>query len=115
MKELQREAVEALEQIWFVQALIEEERTDITLSLRLNIRQDIFVQIFMGTQTDVLYLSLIEDEQRIFGIDREQGKWHRHPYDATEQHEPLTEGLEPRPLFTFLSQVEQLLWEHDLL
>lgn len=115
MRELQLEAKEVLERVWFVQSLVEEERTKITLSLRLNIRQNLFVQIFMGTQADVLYLSLIKNEQRIFGIDKEDGGWHKHPYHNPNLHEPLTEGLEPKPLFTFMSRVEQLLLEHDLL
>ena len=115
MNELHQEAADALEQVWFIQSLIEQRRTRRTLSLRLDIREGLFVQVFVGMRTDVLYFSLVEDGQRIFGIDKEQDKWHRHPYDAVEQHEPLTEGLEPRPLFTFLSRVEQLIWEHDLL
>ena len=115
MVELQQEAEEAFRKIWFIQSLVEEERTNISLSLRLNIRQDLFVQVFMGVLTNVLYLSLIKNEQRIFGIDKENGSWHRHPYHNPALHEPLTEGLEPRPLFTFLSRVEQLIWEHDLL
>jgi hypothetical protein len=115
MKELKQEAEEALAQIWFLQSLAEQERTDITLSLRLTIRPNLFVQIFMGTQTHALYFSLIEDEQRIFGIDREGGNWHMHPYGTPDLHVPVNVGLEPRPLFTFLSRVEQLLWEHDLL
>jgi len=115
MDKLQREAQEALEQIWFVQSLIEQERTDITLSLQLGIRPGLFVQMFMGIRSGSLYFSLIENERRIFGIDRENDEWRLHPYHAPEQHEPLTEGLEPKPLLTFLSRVEQLLWEHDLL
>ncbi len=115
MKELWQEALDALSQVWFVQSLIEQRRTKRTLSFRLDIGTGLFVQVFVGMRTDVLYFSLVKDEQRIFGIDREQDKWHRHPYHAPELHEPLAEGLEPRPLFTFLSQVERLIWEHDLL
>jgi len=42
------EAREALERVWFVQTLEETERTDLTLSLRLYIRPDLFVQAFAG-------------------------------------------------------------------
>jgi hypothetical protein len=60
-------------------------------------------------------LALIESGQRIFGIDWEGGEWHLHPCDAPDKHQPLPEGLEPRPLLKFLARVEDLLLEHDLL
>jgi hypothetical protein len=42
--DLLSEAQEALEKVWFVQSVEETERTDNTLSLRLFIRADLFVQ-----------------------------------------------------------------------
>lgn len=113
--ELLTEAEEALRQVWFVQSLEQMERTDPTLSLRLHIRPGLFVQAFLGELTGRIYFSLIESGRRIFGIDCEAGEWHRHPYDAPEQHEPIPEGMGPRPLFTFLAEVEELLLEHELL
>jgi hypothetical protein len=113
--DLRREAEEALDKLWFVQALEEIEHTDITLSLRLKIRHDLFVQLFFGERSGSLYMALIEGERRLFGIDREGDVWHTHPYGAVEKHEPLSEGMGPKPLLTFLAQVEHLLLEHDLL
>ncbi len=113
--DLRLEAQNALERVWFVQSLEEIERTDLTLSLRLHIRPDLFVQAFLGELSGSLYLALIEGGQRIFGIDREGGEWHLHPYDAPDKHEPLPEGPEPRPLLKFLARIEDLLLEHGLL
>jgi len=113
--DLRLEAQEALDRVWFVQSVEEIERTDFTLSLRLHLRPTLFVQAFLGEQTGSLYLALIQGGRRIFGIDREADEWHVHPYDAPGQHEPLPEGLEPRPLLRFLARVEDLLLEHDLL
>ena len=115
MDDLFREAQEALEQVWFVQSLVEIEHTDFTLSLRLSIRSDLFVQLFWGKWSDSLYFALIEGDRRIFGIDREGGEWHMHPYDHPSEHIPLPAGLEPKPLFTFLAKVEDLILEGDLL
>ena len=109
------EAQEALKRVWFVQSLEEIERTDLTLSLRLYIGPDLFVQAFLGEYSGSLYFALIEGGQRIFGIDREGGEWHLHPYDAPDKHEPLPEGLEPRPLLKLLARVEDLLLQYDLL
>jgi hypothetical protein len=113
--DLRLEAEEAVDKVWFIQSLEEIEHTDITLSLRLTIRPGLFVQMFFGERSQSLYMALIEDRQRLFGIDREGGAWHLHPYGADEKHESLSKGLEPKPLLTFLARVEALLIEHDLL
>ena len=113
--DLRLEAQEALERVWFVQLLEETERTDRTLSLRLHIRPTLFVQAFLSEWSGSVYLTLIEGGRRIFGVDREGGEWHLHLYDAPDRHEPLPEGLGPRPLLEFLARVEDLLLQYDLL
>jgi hypothetical protein len=113
--DLRLEAQEALERVWFVQSLEETERTDPALSLRLYIRPGLFVQAFLGELTGSLYLALIEDRRRIFGIDLEAGQWHLHPYGTPDKHELLPEGLEPKPLLKFLAKVEDLLLQFGLL
>lgn len=113
--DLRSEAKEAFERIWFIQSVGVVERTDQTLSIRLMIRADLFVQAFVGEITGSLYFALIEGRQRIFGVDRDAGEWHVHPFGEPEEHLPLAEGMEPKPLMTFLSQVEKLLLEQDLL
>lgn len=112
---LRSEAREALADIWFVQRLEELERTDLTISLRLYIHPDLFVQAFLGEQSGSLYFALVESGRRIFGIDREAEHWHLHPYDNPSNHKPLPEGLGPQPLLSFLTRVENLLLEHNLL
>lgn len=113
--DLRQEAEDALDKVWFVRSLEETERTDITLLLRLHIRRDLFVQVFYGKQSNVLYMALVEGGRWVFGIDRDGDEWHMHPYEAIERHEPLTMGLEPRPILKFLARVEELLLEKDLL
>lgn len=90
------------------------ERTDSTVSLRLNISETLFVQAYLGELTGSLYFALVEHTQRIFGIDRESGLWHMHPVDAPHEHQPLPEGMEPKPLLRFLSKVEELLVQYGL-
>lgn len=113
--DLREETADALESVWFIQSIEEIEHTDITLSLRLHIRADLFVQVFYGEYSKSLYFALIESERRIFGIDRERGQWHRHPIEQPTEHLPLSEGLEPKPLLSFLSQVEQILLDNELI
>jgi len=103
------------DKIWFIQSSDVTERSDAGISLRLYIREDFFIQVFLGELSDSLYFALISGNQRIFGIDKECGEWHIHPYMNPHEHEPLNGSLEPKPLSTFLSRVEKLIFEHDLL
>jgi len=48
------ESREALHKVWFLQSLEVTDRTDLTLSLRLYIRHDLFVQVFLGDLTGSL-------------------------------------------------------------
>ena len=56
--DLLAEAREALDKLWFLQGLQEVERTDRTISLRLYIRKDVFVQAFLG---ELLLLAKISE------------------------------------------------------
>jgi hypothetical protein len=60
-------------------------------------------------------MALIHGQRRVFGIDRESGEWHVHPFASPHRHEPLTDGLEPKPLLRFLAQVETILLTEQLL
>lgn len=115
LHEFCHEAEEAADRIWFIGALEEIERTDLTLSIRLHIRPGLFVQLFLGTKSGALYFALIEGGRRLYGIDREANEWHIHPYGAVERHEPLPQGLEPKPIHRFLARVEELLIKYELL
>ena len=103
------------DEFWFAQSVQDIESTVYHFALRLYIAPRFFVQAFLGKQTGSLYFALVKDDQRIFGIDREGESWHVHPYGATDQHGPLHQSLEPRPLLRFLARVEQLIIEHNLL
>ena len=113
--DLWAEAQEALVRVWFVQSVEETERTDHTLSVRLLIRSDLFVQAFVGELSQSLYFALIQNGRRIFGIDRAAGEWHVHPFGSPHWHEALAEDLEPKPLLKFLARVEELLLAHEML
>jgi len=91
------EAREALDRVWFIQRIQFFDRTDETVSVRLYIRDDLFIQAFEGQATHSLYFALIEGNRRIFGIDYESGKWHIHPYHSPHEHAPYSDGLKPKP------------------
>ncbi|MBI5652645.1 MAG: hypothetical protein HZC40_19705 [Chloroflexi bacterium] len=113
--DLYREAQDALERVWFVQAVQVTARTTNTLSLRLIIRPALFVHVFLSERSGALYFALVKNDERIFGIDRVNGKWHLHPNKSPKVHQDLVEGLEPKPLLKFLARVEELLQEYSLI
>lgn len=113
--ELWSEACEALARVWFVQSIEEIDRTNYTVSLRLWIRPDLFVHVFLGELSGSLYMALIHGQRRVFGIDREASEWHAHPFASPHRHELLSDGLEPKPLLKFLAQVETILLTEQLL
>lgn len=108
-------AQEALDEFWFIQEIEVFERTDPTLTVRLHIQKNLFVQVFIGEITGHLFFALIEGSHRIFGMDREKGEWHCHPYNDVQQHVHLPDRLGPKPLLSFLNKVEVILLEQDLL
>ena len=115
LDELWLEAHEALNKTWSVQSVEELSRIDHTVVMRLNIQPGTFINAYLSERSDTLSFALIKDEQRIFGIDREDDEWHMHPYGESGQHEPLPQGLEPKPLLRFLAKVEQLILNHNIL
>jgi hypothetical protein len=114
LDELRAESQEALERVWFVQAVEITERTTNTLSLRLIIRPALFVHAFLSERSGALYFALVQNDERVFGIDRVKGKWHLHPNKLPETHQDLAEGLDPKPLLKFRARVEELLYEQSL-
>ena len=66
--------------------LIEMDRTDNIIHLKLLIDNELFIQIYGNTQKDKLNLTLVFKNRRLYGYDSEGGKYHCHPLDAPEEH-----------------------------
>ena len=113
--ELILEAVRAKEKFWFVRDFKIIERTASTITLHFMINQNLFVQVFYSLHSGRYNLALIGSTGRLYGRDREQGQWHRHSFEQPYEHEPTPEGMSPQPVHQFLSEVETLLIENDLI
>ncbi len=116
--DLRREASEALDRVWFIQSVVEDEQDNTAtsfVSFRLIIRESLYVHVFMSQRVSTLYFALILDNRRVFGIDSRAGHWHLHPFENPEAHQPLASDLGPRPLLSFLARVEDILGRGELL
>jgi hypothetical protein len=112
--ELAAEARQALDQFWFLTSIAETAHGEDDYSARLQIQPGVFVQVFLGSYSRSLYIALIKDGQRIFGLDCIADEWHLHPRANPAVHQTLADGLGPRPLMAFLSRVEDILINEGL-
>lgn len=61
---------------------------------RVFLEQDRFLQVYFNEQTGTMAFALIEDDERIWGVDYDELRgWHLHPVDRPTHHqavEPMT-------------------------
>ncbi len=115
INDLLSESEAARDRFWFIANCYIKERTDQTVTIHFTIASDLFVQIFYSERSGRLNLALIGSSGRLYGRDREHGYWHLHPFGQPEIHQPAPEGMSPRPIIQFLTEVEELLVDHDLI
>ncbi|HRQ41098.1 MAG TPA: hypothetical protein PLD25_24540 [Chloroflexota bacterium] len=109
------EAILAGERFWFIRDFKQVERTDATVTIHLEIENDLFVQLYFSQRSGRLSLALVGNTGRIYGRDREYGRWHLHPFGKLHEHIDTPEGMSAQLISQFLSEVEKLLIEHDLM
>jgi hypothetical protein len=66
--------------------VVEADRTENIISLKLLIDHELFIHIYGNAQKDKLNLALVFKERRLYGYDSEGGKYHCHPLDAPDEH-----------------------------
>jgi hypothetical protein len=115
LPEWQAELHEAERRFWFVQRLAALEQTDDVLKARLEIQAGLFVHFFCSVASGRVQMALVQGSQRLYGRDRENEQWHTHPFGQADKHIFTAEGLSPRPLMQFLTEVEQLLLANELI
>jgi len=60
--------------------------TDTTLISRIGISLEIFIQVYVNIKKAKLNLALVVAGERIYGIDKEGGSYHEHPYQNPALH-----------------------------
>jgi hypothetical protein len=113
--QLLREALDALDEFWFVQSLDVVERTDRTVTVQLMIGNGLRVQAFLSQKTGRINLALIGPSGRLYGRDRQHGEWHKHPFSQPDSHEATPEGVSRMPLLQFMAEVQEILITQNLI
>lgn len=62
--------------------------TDITLISRIGFSFEIFIQIYVNIRKDKTNMALVVAGERIYGIDKEGGIYHEHPFENPVLHIP---------------------------
>lgn len=60
--------------------------TDVTLLARIGISSDIFIQIDANLKKQKVNFALVVANDRIYGIDKEGGYYHEHPFENPALH-----------------------------
>jgi hypothetical protein len=115
VEQLLIESVAAAERFWFIRTWQITDRTNSTATVRLEIDTEFFVQVFLSERSSRPSLALIGTSGRLYGRDRERGKWHRHPFGLQYVHEATHEGMSSHPVMQFMAEVEDILLSNDLL
>lgn len=66
--------------------LLELDLTDVTLIARIGFSREIFVQIYANEKKEKLNMSLVVAGERVYGIDKEGGFYHEHPFENPLLH-----------------------------
>ena len=92
--------------------LIEMDRTENIISLKLLIDNELFVQIYGNSDKDKLNLALVLKKRRLYGYDSEGGKYHCHPFNDPEGHIFIEHR---KSIQEFVQESMEFLEEKDLL
>ena len=92
--------------------LIEIDRTDYIISLKLFIDNELFIQVYGNAEKDKLNLALVFKQRRLYGYDSEGGKYHCHPFDNPEGH---IFAKDKKSIREFVEASMRFLEEKDLL
>lgn len=60
--------------------------TDVTLISRIGFSYEIFMQIYTNVKKEKLNMAFIVAGERIYGIDKEGGFYHEHPFENPSLH-----------------------------
>ena len=65
-----------------------------------------FIDVFFNSKTKSISFTLVKNDERIFGIDRDSIRdWHKHPFGNPNEHIPCNETN----FTTFLEEVKKNL------
>lgn len=106
-----RTKVRNLAQKYFPEGKLEsQEENPFRLKMRIILSSKLFIDLFYSKRTERIDFALIEEENRIYGIDNLHG-WHHHPFGKVQQHQPIDEPT----LEKIFSDIKGIMVQRNLL
>jgi hypothetical protein len=62
------------------------DNTDVTLISRVGLSPVIFMQIYANFRKEKINMALVVGDERIYGLDKEGGFYHEHPFENSLLH-----------------------------
>jgi hypothetical protein len=81
----------------------------------LYVDVECFIRVYANTAKQLTSYTLVLNRSRIYGRDCEGRLWHRHPAEASEQHDFTPDGQRAVTLEEFLREAQQVLQKRGLL
>ncbi len=66
--------------------LLALDHTGITLIAQIGFSREVFVQIYANETKEKLNMALVVAGERVYGIDKEGGFYHKHPFENPLLH-----------------------------
>lgn len=90
--------------------IVSTVKRNIILEIKIEIEEEIFIEIYCNSLTGKKSFALIKSNKRIFGYDNYKF-WHYHPYNASESHikckEPSIEEVASE-IYKIMKQINNL-------
>ncbi len=86
-----------------------------TVKVRLSIRENLYIDLYFNQQYGTTNYTLILDDERIYGRDCYDGKWHLHPYKDPAKHDTSEKGKKALTIEELVDEVEGILAKLNLL
>lgn len=91
------------------------DKNEEAIKVRLLIDEYFFIQIYINIATETHNFVLVLNNQRLYGRDSQDYKWHRHPYEDPNSHDFTEEGSKAISVREFLEEVQEIIEKENLL
>lgn len=83
-----KDEIKALaKEVGYIKDLVIVDETTNTIKIRLIVNKFCYIQIYVNFKKDLKNYAVIINRQRVYGRDSDGGKWHIHPWEASNKHE----------------------------
>lgn len=96
-------------QFAFIHSIVTLDRTANTVTLRMQITAECFVQVYANVRKGLTSYTLVLRQARLYGRNNDGTGWHRHPHSAPDDHDFSDEGSRAVTLTEFLDEVQRIL------